>query len=97
MTKRELLLAWQAEVGKGIPGGVSMARLELLLDCLGVVIAQEMRTGVETPLPHVGKLKVRDVAARTGHNPWTGAQVTVPAKRRVSIKLCKNLREQLRK
>ena len=85
MTKSELLKEWQEEASKYIPGGLSMVKLDTLLNCLCKVIADELAAGGEVPLPHIGKLKVRDVAARTGRNPATGEPMEIPAKRKVSL------------
>lgn len=95
MTKSELLKAWQKKASKHIPGGLSMARHDVLLSSLGKVVADELAGGVEVPLPHIGKLKVRDVAARAGRNPATGEPVEIPAKRRVVLTVGKELKEAM--
>ena len=48
------------------------------------------------PLPHIGKLQVRDVAARTGRNPKTGEPVEIPAKRKAVLVAGKELKEAMK-
>ena len=85
MTKIELLKEWQEEASKYIPGGLSIAKHDVLLNTLCKVIAEELAAGGEVPLPHIGKLQVRDVAARTGRNPKTGEALDIPAKRKAVL------------
>ena len=87
MTKSELLKEWQEEASKHIPGGLSMVKHD------AKVIAAELAAGGEVPLPHIGKLKVRDVAARAGRNPATGEPVQIPAKRKVALVVAKEMKD----
>lgn len=95
MTKNELLKVWQEKAEKHIPGGLSMVKHDTLLNCLCKVIADELARGGEVPLPHIGKLKVRDVAARTGRNPATGEPMEIPAKRKVSLVVGQAMKDAL--
>lgn len=95
MTKSELLKAWKKEAENHYTASLGMARHESLLDTLCKVIADELAAGGEVPLPHIGKLKVRDMAARTGRNPQTGAPVEIPAKRKVVLTVSKELKEAM--
>lgn len=72
-----------------------MARHEALLNSLCKVIADELAGGGEVPLPHIGKLKVRDVAARTGRNPATGEPIKIPAKRKVALVVGQAMKDAL--
>ena len=96
MTKNELLRAWQEKTEKDIPSGLSMVKHDTLLNCLCKVIADELARGGEVPLPHIGKLQVRDVAARTGRNPKTGEPVEIPAKRKAVLVAGKELKEAMK-
>ena len=96
MTKNELLRAWQEKTEKDIPSGLSMVKHDTLLNCLCKVIADELARGGEVPLPHIGKLQGRDVAARTGRNPKTGAPVEIPAKRKAVLVAGKELKEAMK-
>ena len=95
MTKGELLKEWQEEASKYIPGGLSMVKHDALLNSLCKVIAEELAAGGEVPLPHIGKLQVRDVAARTGRNPATGEPIEIPAKRKVALVVAKAMKDTL--
>ena len=95
MTKNELLRAWQEKTEKDIPSGLSMVKHDTLLNCLCKVIADELAAGGEVPLPHIGKLKVRDVAARTGRNPQTGEPVEIPAKRKVALVVANAMKDAM--
>ena len=96
MTKIELLKEWQEKTEKDIPSGLSMVKHDTLLNCLCKVIAEELAAGGEVPLPHIGKLQVRDVAARTGRNPKTGEPVEIPAKRKAVLVAGKELKEAMK-
>ena len=96
MTKNELLRAWQEKTEKDIPSGLSMVKHDTLLNCLCKVVADELAAGGEVPLPHIGKLQVRDVAARTGRNPKTGEPVEIPAKRKAVLVAGKELKEAMK-
>ena len=95
MTKNELLRAWQEKTEKDIPSGLSMVKHDTLLNCLCKVVADELAAGGEVPLPHIGKLQVRDVAARTGRNPATGEPIEIPAKRKVALVVAKAMKDTL--
>ena len=95
MTKSELLKEWQEEASKHIPGGLSMVKHDALLNTLCKVIAAELAAGGEVPLPHIGKLQVRDVAARTGRNPATGEPIEIPAKRKVALVVGQAMKDAL--
>lgn len=85
MNKIELLKEWQEEASKHIPGGLSMAKHDVLLNSLCKVIADELAAGGEVPLPHIGKIKVRDMPARDGRNPRTGEAISIPAKKKAVL------------
>ncbi|MEQ2007261.1 MAG: HU family DNA-binding protein [Limisphaerales bacterium] len=46
-------------------------------------------------LPGLGKLKLRDRAARTGRNPATGATIQLPAKRVVKFQVSKAAKDAI--
>ena len=95
MKKIELLKEWREETEKYASTGLSMTTHDMLLNCLCKVIADELAAGGEVPLPHIGKLKVRDVAARTGRNPQTGEPVEIPAKRKVALVVAKAMKDAM--
>ena len=92
MTKAELVKKWHEAADGHIDslGGAGQA-LAALCD----VIAAELLAGGEVSLPGLGKLKVRDVLAKTARNPRTGEPVQVPAKRRAVFVAGKDLKDAL--
>lgn len=85
MIKSELLKEWQEDASKYIPCELSMVNRDALLNTLCKVIADELADGGEVSLPHIGKLKVRDMPARDGRNPRTGEAITIPAKKKAVL------------
>ena len=51
------------------------------LDSLTDVVTERVAAGDDVPLPGLGKLSVKEKAARTGRNPATGESIQIPAKR----------------
>ena len=90
MTKQELIKAVAQAVRTAHPDrDVSAVMVEAILDALGDVAAAELLGGGEVPLPGLGKLKSKEVAAREGRNPRTGDVLTVPAHKKVTFAACK--------
>lgn len=46
-------------------------------------------------IPGVGKLTVENAPARTARNPSTGAQINVPAKKKVKFTASKTIKDSL--
>jgi DNA-binding protein HU-beta len=89
MTKADLI----GKVSKAT--GVPQTAVENVLNALGEVAASELRQSGEIPLPGIGKLKIKQRAAREGRNPRTGATIQVPAKKAVVFSVGKTLKETL--
>ena len=70
--------------------------LDALYDALGDVAAAELLGGGEIPLPGLGKLKSKDIAARHGRNPRTGETLDIPAHKAVTFTACKDLKEAMK-
>lgn len=66
------------------------------LSALCDVAAAELLKGGEIPLPGLGKLKVKERAARICRNPRTGEAIEVPSSRKVIFAPCKDFRESFR-
>ncbi|MDR1397211.1 MAG: HU family DNA-binding protein [Desulfarculales bacterium] len=58
-------------------------------------MAEELATGNDVLLFGLGRLKIKQIAARQGRNPKTGENVTIPAKSKVSFATSKALNERL--
>ena len=61
--------------------GESKKAVEAVLKTTGDVITAHLAEGEDVALPGLGKLAVKQRAARTGHNPKTGEPVQIPAKK----------------
>lgn len=70
--------------------------MDVALKSLCEVAAAELLGGGEVPLPGLGKLKSKDVAARKGRNPRTGETLDIPAHKAVMFAACKDLKEALK-
>jgi DNA-binding protein HU-beta len=87
MNKKELVthLAEHAEVSKN--------QAESVLNALATTILDTVRAGGELAIPDIGKFGVKDVAARTGHNPKTGEAIQIAAKRAPKFTIAKALKD----
>lgn len=77
MNKHELTKAMAQRTGD------AHVRAELHLNALLAVLRDEMEKGGCVVLSGWGAFRVKDYAARTGHNPQTGETIHIPAGRRV--------------
>lgn len=97
MTKQELVRSITQSLGSIYPGYENSALMvRVTLETLGEVAAAELLGGGEVPLPGLGKLKSRDVAARKGRNPRTGETLDIPAHKAVMFAACKDLKEAMK-
>ena len=87
MTKAELIEKVHAT------SGTPKAIVERVLDGLRGVMETEFKNGGEISLPGVGKFSVKNQAERKGRNPKTGAEITIPAGRRVAFSASKGLKD----
>ncbi len=87
MTKAELIEKVHATSGE------SKAVVERVLDGLRGVMETEFKNGGGISLPGVGKFSVQTRKERKGRNPKTGAELTIPAGRRVAFSASKGLKD----
>lgn len=80
MTKQELIDAIKQAATSRHEAGVSKVVIAAVLDTLGDVAQAELRLAGEVTLPGLGKLSVKQRAARTGRNPATGEELQIAAK-----------------
>lgn len=59
------------------------------------IIANEIASGNDVKLDNVGTIKQIVRAARTGHNPATGASLAIPAKKTIKLKPFANIKAAL--
>ena len=89
MTKGDLI---KTVAGKT---GLAETRTAFCLAVLLDAITMELKAGNDVPLPGLGKLVVKERAARQGRNPRTGKELTIPACKVVSLRVGKELKESL--
>ena len=61
------------------------------------MIHAALKKGYKVPLPGIGKIQVRQSKARTGRNPQTGAEITIPASKNPVFKAGKGLKDAVNK
>lgn len=59
------------------------------------IIGEELASGGEITLSNIGKLKIKATKARKGHNPKTGEEIQIPAKKKVVFTVSKELKTKL--
>lgn len=73
--------------------GESKKATEAVLKAVADVIGSTLKEGGEVTLPNLGKLYVKDRAARTGKNPRTGEAIEIPAGKAPGFKAAKALKD----
>ncbi len=91
MRKNELVTTLLMHADKALPRG----NVEVLLRSIAKAARLELARSGRFSLPGVGRFVVRVRKPRLARNPLTGAAVSVPAKRVVGLRPCKELREAL--
>ncbi len=67
--------------------GMTKKDVEIAWKALQQMVAEELKSGEEVTIAGVGKLKPTVRAARTGRNPQTGQEISIPEKQTVSLKV----------
>lgn len=73
--------------------GESKKATEAVLKAAADVIGSTLKEGGEVTLPALGKLYVKDRAARTGINPKTKEAIQIPAGKSPGFKAAKALKD----
>ncbi|SFZ77795.1 HU family DNA-binding protein [Chitinimonas taiwanensis] len=92
MNQAQLIEAITTQAGQD-GQSVSKADVTRVLVALTGVVHAQLKAGEEVTLPGVGKLKIKDKAAKTGRNPKTGAEIQIPAKRVPAFTAVKALKD----
>lgn len=93
MTKQDLI-----EMLVHGTNGASKATVGKVLDGLGEIVRKELAVpGGEITLPGIGKLSVKESAARKGRNPATGEEIDIAAKRKPHFTAAKVLKDAVAK
>ena len=58
-------------------------------------IEKNVSQGYKVRIDRVGILTVKDRAARKGRNPQTGAEIQIPASKKISFRVAKSLKEKV--
>ena len=77
--------------------GESRRAVEAVLKTTADVITAELEEGGEVALPGLGKLQVKSREARTGRNPKTGEEISIPAKKVPHFAAAKALKDAVDK
>ena len=96
MTKRDIIEKALEKARGTHERSINLTDMSAALDSLCDVAAAELLGGGEVTLPGLGKLKVRETAARDGRNPRTGESVHIPAGKKVVFVPGKELKEALK-
>ncbi|WP_301967162.1 HU family DNA-binding protein [uncultured Desulfovibrio sp.] len=96
MMKRELIEKALETARNSHERAMTLADMGAALDSLCEVAAAELLGGGEVSLPGLGKLKMRETAAREGRNPRTGESLHIPAGKKVVFVPGKDLKEALK-
>ena len=59
------------------------------------LLESEITAGKKLRIDKIGILQVKDRAPRIGRNPQTGAEIKIPASKKISFRASKSLKEQI--
>lgn len=89
MNKMELVSAMADKTG------LSKKDAEVALKAFTDVVAEELKKGEKIQLVGFGTFEVSERAARTGRNPQTGKEMTIPASKAPKFKAGKALKDSI--
>lgn len=75
--------------------GTSKASIKFVLDAQASIAQLELKKGGEVTLPGIGKLSVKQRAARMGRNPKTGETMEISAKKVPHFAVAKALKDSV--
>ena len=90
MTKAELV----AKVAE--QAGTTKAAARRCVDAFVLTLAQALERGERIALPGLGVFNVKERKARKGRNPRTGKVIKIPARKVVTFRPAKSLRERVK-
>ncbi|MGQ9836053.1 MAG: HU family DNA-binding protein [Thermoanaerobaculaceae bacterium] len=95
MNKSELAIKLAKKVG------LTQAKAAEVVDAIFSpqkgIVAVELEAGRKVTIPGFGTFASRKRSARTGRNPATGEEITIPARRYATFKPGKTLKEKVAK
>jgi DNA-binding protein HU-beta len=89
MNKMELVSAMADKTG------LSKKDAEVALKAFTDVVAEELKKGEKIQLVGFGTFEISERAARTGRNPQTGNEMTIPASKAPKFKAGKALKDSV--
>ena len=89
MNKAELIKALAEK------SGITQEAAGKALDALSSIFTAELAAGHEVSIQGVGKIKVTQVAGRTGRNPRTGETVAIPPSLKANLVASSDLKKVL--
>lgn len=72
---------------------LTKATLKAAFDAITATISESLAAGNDVAISGFGTFSVKDVAARTGRNPQTGAEITIAACKKVAFRPATALKE----
>ncbi len=90
MTKAELVSA----IAKG--AGITKKQADAALKSAIQAVSEALKKGERVAVPGFGIFAVRTRAERKGRNPRTGAEIKIPARKVVTFRPAKELRESVK-
>jgi DNA-binding protein HU-beta len=73
--------------------GMSKKDATELLEGMVTSFVKHLKAGERIRVPGLGILEVKQTKARTGRNPQTGEAIQIPAKKKVSFRVAKDLKD----
>lgn len=95
MTKTEFIEKVLAEA-RGTEHPITRVDAERVWDASCKIARAELLNGGEIAMQGLGKLKVRETAARAGRNPRTGEEMRLPAGKKVVFVPGKEFKEEMK-
>ncbi len=95
--EEELFIMNKAELVAAIAEKAELSKkdAEASVKAFTEVIAEELKKGEKVTLVGFGTFEVSERAARTGRNPQTGAEMTIPASKAPKFKAGKALKDSI--
>lgn len=74
---------------------IDKVTVHAVLDELSIQISAQLNIDGQINLHGIGTLQVVETAARKGRNPQTGAEIDIPAGKRIKLKAAKVLKDAI--
>ena len=78
---------------RGFSGLTKRAQAKEIAEDIAAFLTDALKRGYKVPLLGLGKIYIRNTKPRVGRNPATGAEIQIPAKKRIRFSASKSLKE----